>query len=112
MPRYLVTVRFSADGRLEVAGDEIAVSIKSPPERGRANRELVKRLAGHFGVAESAVRIVSGLASRKKVVDILQASSAAKKECGRGAPAAGKKGQQQQRRGAGGKKGEEGSREA
>ncbi|MEW5840790.1 MAG: DUF167 domain-containing protein [Thermoproteota archaeon] len=72
--RYLVTVRFSGDGRLEVTeGDNsiiIQVSIKSPPERGRANRELVKRLARHFGVPEPSVRIVSGLASRKKVVEI------------------------------------------
>ncbi len=70
MLRYRVSVRFSPDGRVKVNGDEIAISIKSPPERGRANRELVKKLAGHFGVAESRVRIVSGLASRKKLVEI------------------------------------------
>ena len=64
-------MRFSPDGPVTVDGDEIAISIKSPPERGRANRELVKKLAGHFGVAESQVRIVAGLASRKKVVEIL-----------------------------------------
>ncbi|AIC16712.1 DUF167 domain-containing protein [Nitrososphaera viennensis] len=69
--RYHVTVRFSADGRIEVAGDEITVSIKSQPERGSANRELVKRLAGHFGVSEQNVRILSGLASRKKIVEVI-----------------------------------------
>ena len=69
--RYSVSVRFSSDGRLEVEGNEIAISIKSPPERGRANRELVKKLAGHFGVAEDRIRIVSGLASRKKLVEVL-----------------------------------------
>jgi hypothetical protein len=53
-----------------VAGDEITVSIKSQPERGRANRELVKKLAAHFGVSAQDVRILSGLASRKKVVEI------------------------------------------
>ncbi|AIF85134.1 hypothetical protein NTE_03100 [Candidatus Nitrososphaera evergladensis SR1] len=70
MKKYRVTVRFSADGRLEVAGDEITVSIKSQPERGRANRELVRRLAEHFGVSEQDVRILSGLASRKKIVEV------------------------------------------
>ncbi len=69
--KYRVTVRFSADGRLEVVGDEITVSIKSQPERGKANRELVKRLARHFGVPEQSVRILSGLASRKKLVEII-----------------------------------------
>jgi uncharacterized protein (TIGR00251 family) len=68
--RYLVAVRFSPDGAISVAGDEIQISIKSQPERGRANRELVKRLSEHFGVSEASVRIVSGLASRKKIVEI------------------------------------------
>ena len=69
--RYSVSVRFSSDGRIDVSGDEIAISIKSPPERGRANRELVKKLAAHFKVGEDRIRIISGLASRKKVVEIL-----------------------------------------
>lgn len=68
--KYMVAVRFSPDNKISVAGDEIAISIKSQPERGKANRELVKRLSQHFGVPEASVRIVSGLTSRKKVVDI------------------------------------------
>ncbi|HUG97276.1 MAG TPA: DUF167 domain-containing protein [Nitrososphaera sp.] len=70
--RYSVSVRFSSDGRIDVSGDEIAISIESPPERGRANRELVKKLAAHFGTGEDRIRIISGLASRKKVVEILK----------------------------------------
>jgi uncharacterized protein (TIGR00251 family) len=66
----MVTVRFSPDGKILTAGDEIAISIKSQPERGKANRELVKKLSQHFGVPEASVRIVSGLASRKKIVEI------------------------------------------
>lgn len=68
--RYFVSVRFSPDGRLVVSGSDISISIKSPPERGKANRELVKKLADHFSVAEDRVRIISGLASRKKVVEV------------------------------------------
>ncbi len=68
--RYLVAVRFSPDGTMSVAGDEITISIKSQPERGKANRELVNRLSEYFGVSEASVRIVSGLASRKKIVEI------------------------------------------
>jgi hypothetical protein len=69
--RYSVSVRFSSDGRLEVNGDEIAISIKSQPERGKANRELVKKLAAHFNVDEGRVRIISGLTSQKKLVEVL-----------------------------------------
>ena len=68
--QYSVTVRLSPDGRLEVQGNEISVSIKAKPERGRANRELVKRLAEHFAVPEASVRILSGATSRKKLVEI------------------------------------------
>jgi len=69
--QYSVSVRFSSDGQLEVIGDQIAISIKSQPERGRANKEPLKKLAAHFGVSEERVRIVSGLTSRKKIVEVL-----------------------------------------
>ncbi|TLY09472.1 MAG: DUF167 domain-containing protein [Thaumarchaeota archaeon] len=69
--QYSVSVRFSSDGQLEVIGDQIVISIKSQPERGRANKELLKKLAAHFGVSEERVRIVSGLTSRKKIVEVL-----------------------------------------
>lgn len=56
--RYSVSVRFSSDGRIDVSGDEITISIESPPERGKANRELLKKLGAHFGtgVAEKGSR--------------------------------------------------------
>jgi uncharacterized protein (TIGR00251 family) len=69
--RYSVSVRFSSDGWLDVTGNEIAISIKSGPRRGQANQELVKKLAAHFRVSEDRVRIVSGLLSRKKIVNAL-----------------------------------------
>ena len=50
--RYSVSVWFGSDGRIDVSGDEITISIESPPERGKANRELVKKLAAHFGRGE------------------------------------------------------------
>jgi uncharacterized protein (TIGR00251 family) len=67
--RYFVAVRFGSGG-VTVSGEEIEVWIRSPPERGRANRELVKKLAEYFGVPEAGVWIVSGLASKKKIVEI------------------------------------------
>jgi hypothetical protein len=64
-------VKFSSDKKLQIQGNEITISIRSAPERGRANSELVKLLARHFRVEPSRVRIVSGLKSRKKLVEIL-----------------------------------------
>lgn len=67
---YTVFVKFSPEGSVDVDGNEITISIKSAPERGKANAELVRKLADHFNVTPSNVRIVSGYTSRKKTVDI------------------------------------------
>ena len=48
----------------------LTVYLKSPPIEGRANEELVARVAEHFGVPKSRVRIKSGVASRNKLVEI------------------------------------------
>ncbi len=68
---YSVLVRFSSDEHIAVNGSEITISISSSPERGRANAELVKKLSRYFRVMPFQVRIVSGLTSRKKMVEIL-----------------------------------------
>ncbi len=71
----LVTVRVQPGAqRTEVVGTmadgSLKVRLKSPPARGKANRELVSLLAGRFGVVEEAVRIVRGHTSRIKLVSI------------------------------------------
>ena len=68
---YTVLVKFGPDGHVGVNGSEITISIKSEPKRGKANTELIKRLAAHFSVSPANVRIVSGHTSRKKTVDIV-----------------------------------------
>ncbi len=52
-------------------GEEIyTVSVKEPPEDGKANEAIVRVLAKHFKVPKSQVRIISGQTSKKKVVEI------------------------------------------
>lgn len=68
--RYNIVVKFNSD-IIEVEGDTITVGIRSRPERGRANRELIDRLAKHFDISKSNVRIVAGTTSRKKIVEIV-----------------------------------------
>jgi uncharacterized protein (TIGR00251 family) len=56
-------------GRTHVVGrhgDALKVRVAAPPEQGRANDALVKLLAESFGVAPSAVELVSGQSSRQK----------------------------------------------
>lgn len=54
-----------------VNGDQITVGIKSKPVGGEANREIIKKLAKHFGVSSSNVLIKSGHRSSKKVIEII-----------------------------------------
>lgn len=54
---------------LEPSG-QIKCFLKSPPEDGKANKELVTSLAKLLGLSASAVSILSGLQSRKKIIRI------------------------------------------
>ena len=44
--------------------------LNSPPEEGKANRELVKLLADALKIPQRNIEIVQGLTSRTKVLDI------------------------------------------
>ena len=64
----------SAVGALK--GDELVVRIAAPPEKGKANRELLDVLAGALGLPRSSLRVVSGESSRHKVVALPGAAKA------------------------------------
>jgi uncharacterized protein (TIGR00251 family) len=62
-------------------GDQLRLRLTAPPVEGAANEALVRFLAEQLGVERSAVKIVAGLASRSKVVDVgsLQVTEAARR---------------------------------
>jgi uncharacterized protein len=68
--RYTVSVKFNLSGKIEVNGSEIIIYLRSKPEKGKANKELIERLASYFEVSKGKVQIISGLTSRNKVVEI------------------------------------------
>jgi uncharacterized protein (TIGR00251 family) len=49
-------------------GGALKISVKAPPERGKANREVLTLVAAAFGVTPSAVALVVGETSPDKVV--------------------------------------------
>ena len=71
--RYEVEVIFHRDF-LKIEADRIIVGLTSKPEKGKANLELIKKLAKHFKVSSSQIKIVSGLKSRRKIVEIIEES--------------------------------------
>lgn len=46
------------------------VSVKEPPEDGKANAAIARALARHFGVPVHAVQLVTGATSRQKIFSI------------------------------------------
>ena len=69
-----IQIRVKPNARVSVleqdeSGQWIA-RLKSPPVDGKANRELIERVAEYFGCQKSAVSIKSGAAGRVKLVRI------------------------------------------
>jgi uncharacterized protein (TIGR00251 family) len=69
-----VTVKVHPRAKRSVAagrfGDAWKVDLAAPPVDGKANEECVRFFAELAGVPRARVRIVSGLTSRMKVVEI------------------------------------------
>ena len=49
---------------------EYRIKVNAPPERGKANREVIKLIASFFECPVSCVRIIRGEKSRSKVIMI------------------------------------------
>lgn len=56
--------------RLVEENETYKVYLTAPPVEGKANEALVEFLAEHFKVKRRQIKIVSGLKSRQKVVEI------------------------------------------
>ncbi len=60
-------------GKTEVVGwhgDAVKIRLKAPPVDGAANEELIKFLSKTIRVPRSAVRIASGVTSRRKRIEV------------------------------------------
>ncbi|MGA2418319.1 MAG: DUF167 domain-containing protein [Candidatus Staskawiczbacteria bacterium] len=48
------------------------VSVKEPPEKGKANEAIRNALAIYFKTGSSSVKIISGYSSRNKTIEIIE----------------------------------------
>ncbi|MBA4320746.1 MAG: hypothetical protein C0412_20335 [Flavobacterium sp.] len=46
------------------------VAIKEPPEKGKANQAVIKKLAEYFKVPQSRIVLISGFSSKNKIFEI------------------------------------------
>jgi hypothetical protein len=65
-----VQPRSSKKGIEGVAGDVLKVKLTAPPAGGAANEQLIEVLSEVLGVKKTSIRIIKGLTSRSKVVEI------------------------------------------
>ena len=68
---YKVSVDFSKEF-LEINNNQINIGIKSKPIKGQANKEIIKKLAKHFGISSTQIQIKTGHKSQEKIIEISQ----------------------------------------
>ncbi len=59
--------------RSEIAGwsaDRLRVRVAAVAERGKANAALIRLLAGRLGLPKSALRVIAGKTSTRKLLEI------------------------------------------
>ena len=56
--------------KVEIEEGVYFVSLKERAEKGKANKSLIKVLAKHFNVPASNIKILHGLLSHRKIVEI------------------------------------------
>ena len=69
-----MSVSFNKD-YVKIQGDHIEIGVMSKPVKGEANLEIIKKIAKHFGISKSNVRIVAGEKSRDKIVEVVYSST-------------------------------------
>jgi len=68
--RVRVVARAKQEKVLPLEADQLKVYVHAPAIEGRANQDILKLLAKHFGVARMKVQIVRGEKSRDKVIEV------------------------------------------
>lgn len=68
---YIKTKPQAKEARVEkLDNTHFVVSVKEPPEKGRANEGVRRALAEYFDVPKSLVTILAGHIARNKIVNI------------------------------------------
>jgi uncharacterized protein len=69
---YTVKVKFDTSDRfvLDRINNELEISVCSAPVKGKANKEIVKKISDYFKVKQDSVTIIRGLNSKTKIIDV------------------------------------------
>jgi hypothetical protein len=71
MGKIIITVKVKPNSpKSEFLGSEKPVLLKAQADKNKANIELLKLVAKHYKVSSSQVKIIRGLTSKEKVIEI------------------------------------------
>jgi uncharacterized protein (TIGR00251 family) len=57
---------------IKISDTNFKVQVREPPEKGRANRAVLKALADYFGTSPSNIKIILGSTSKLKIIEIVE----------------------------------------
>ena len=67
---YFVSISFNTSKSFQINENKIKISLKSKPEHGKANQELLKLLSNYFQVSSDKIKIIQGIKLRKKIIRV------------------------------------------
>jgi hypothetical protein len=65
-----VKPRAKENGIEKIDKNHFVVSVKEPPEKGKANKAILGLLAEEFQVSSTDIKIIAGHHSKNKIVEI------------------------------------------
>ena len=69
--KFEVEVKFHQDF-IMINENKIIIGLSSKPKKGKANLELIKKISKKFDVSSSQVKIIKGIKSKNKVIEIVK----------------------------------------
>lgn len=65
-----VTTKASQNSVIKIDDTNFKIKVTVAPEKGKANATIIKLLSDYFHIAKSRIKIISGMTSRNKKIEI------------------------------------------
>jgi hypothetical protein len=54
----------------KISDDNFIIQVTTSPQKGKANEKIIELLADHFKVTKSRLKIIRGLTSKQKIIEL------------------------------------------
>lgn len=71
--KLMITLRVRPNASIDsidIQNDELIIKLRAIPQKGKANRSLLKFFSDFFGIKNKDIIIVAGMKSRNKIIQI------------------------------------------